>query len=350
MEEKIAGFWKRRYGDVELHGLSAFVLAGLFLLQSVWSGFSFSCLLASLIFAGAGAAVLRLRRSKRDKDDLKIAEVDLLGLSGFKFSGSDIAFKWTDLSVVRFSESKKGKSSVEFSGKGIRAVISQDSFENFSEIREALKRRVPRKRVKVEEKEIDGPEKALSEVEQSPLIIKDRASSEPKQLFYYVMGTAYVALLIVVFMGWGTIEGCVVSGAIWCVILAAWIYSPKLLPTKRLGEIRFTQAGAIGTTFAGRKKEINWKDVLNVVIHFPPSAGGWQRHAGRIVINGEDVKLPIGLQFPKFGMIASHLNEICINRGIRVYTTGSPIVAHRPLEEAEKKKMEKMLGLEEDKE
>ena len=98
---------------------------------------------------------------------------------------------------------------------------------------------------------------------------------------------------------------------------------PRLLPTKWLRIIHVTEAGLAGETFAGKKCEMPWEEVRNVVVSFPGTSKSGPDPSGKIVVRGTGRALVIGRQFQRFGAISVELARICGEKGIRLLTTGS---------------------------
>jgi len=309
-------------GNWQLHGASALAIGACIALQIIW-GFSVAALVFMLLFAGAGAACLYIKRQKHDRDDYNLIEIDESGLVGVTFAGKRLDFGWSEMSLVRFNDEHAAKKGcIEIEGRGLKGVIRESVFPGFSKIRDLLQKSCDAKRVKYEEKSSEHEDAGSSDVRMAPTIIRDTASFDPRMMFRLMMYGTYVVMFFVTLGTWGELAGWIALAVIWTLLTAAWVYVPQLLPSGWLKIIHVTQAGLEGVTFTGKKTEIMWQEVQRVSIRFPQGSGQGAR-AGKIDVNTGEKRLTIGLHFPRFGSIAVLVAKVCGEKGIKVETEGS---------------------------
>ena len=324
MEEKIEGRARLKLGPLQVHSLVALAAAGLIALQSILWRFSLFGIVWSLLIAGVGLSCLYLKRRRRGEDELKQVEIDEAGLAGATFEGKRLEFGWSELSLVSFSQGKSaGTGTIEVEGRGLRAILREKYFENHARLENLIRLHCERKHVKYEECKSGSREPAASKVKGARSIIWDVAAYNPREIFRYALLIAYLILLVILLAGWGEPGAWVAAAVVWVALGAARIYVPRLLPTKWLRIIHVTEAGLAGETFAGKKCEMPWEEVRNVVVSFPGTSKSGPDPSGKIVVRGTGRALVIGRQFQRFGAISVELARICGEKGIRLLTTGS---------------------------
>lgn len=319
---KITAEARRRLTDLQRHGLAALAIAAVLALQALAAWLSLTLLVFAGAFAVLGGVILLLKRRKRGEDDLRSVELDDAGIVGMNFAGKKIDFGWSELSVVRSSRApKSGRGTLEFEGRGLRAVARQEDFPEIAMLRSVIEKRCNEKRVKWEEQNLEDDEGSPSKIMDAKVLIHDEASFDPRSLFRWVMYGGYFVLVVAMLIGWGGLEGAIAATVIWAGMAAAWICVPGVLPTKWLKTIHVTEAGVSGETFRGKKIEIPWEEVVNVIVRQPPGAQtSWERRLGRIDINGKKGRMTIGLQFPRFGSIVVYVSKACGEKNVRLFT------------------------------